>query len=69
MGLFPRNLNEYVASMGIPRGPLSKAYLVDTVNGSDSNPGTNWQSPLLTLEAAEDLCVADRHDTVLFLAG
>lgn len=69
MGLFPKNLNEYVASLGIPRGPLSKAYLVDTVNGSDSNPGTSWQAPLLTLEAAEALCVGDRHDAVLFLSG
>ena len=69
MGLFPKNLNEYVASLGIPRGPLSQAYLVDPVNGSDSNPGTSWQSPLLTLEAAENLCVANRHDTVLLLAG
>jgi len=69
MGLYPRNLNEYVASMGIPRGPLSKAYLVDPVNGSDNNHGTSWQAPLLTIEAAEALCVANRHDTVLFLAG
>jgi len=69
MGLFPKNLNEYVASLGIPRGPKSKAFLVDTVNGSDSNPGTSWQSPLKTLEAAEDLCTGDRHDAVLFLAG
>jgi hypothetical protein len=69
MALFPKNLNEYVASLGIPRGPLSKAYLVDPVNGSDSNSGTTWQAPLLTLAAAEDKCVGDRHDTVLFLAG
>jgi len=69
VALFPRNLNEYVASLGIPRGPLSKTFLVDTVNGSDSNPGTSWQAPLLTLEAAEDLCTGDRHDTVLFLSG
>lgn len=69
MGLFPRNLNEYVASLGIPRGPLSKAYLVDPVNGDDDNPGTNWLAPLKTLEAAEALCVGDRHDAVLFLAG
>jgi len=69
MSLFPKNLNEYVASLGIPRGPLSKAYLVDPVNGSDSNPGTSWQAPLLTLTAAEALCVGDRHDTVLFLSG
>ena len=69
MSLFPKNLNEYVASLGIPRGPLSKAYLVDPVNGSDSNSGTNWQSPLKTLIAAEDLTVGDRHDAVLFLSG
>ena len=69
MSLFPRNLNEYVASLGIPRGPKSKAYLVDPVNGSDSNPGTSWQAPLKTVTAAEALCVGDRHDAVLFLSG
>jgi hypothetical protein len=69
MSLYPRNLNEYVASLGIPRGPLSKAYLVDTVNGNDNNSGTSWQAPLLTLTEAEDRCVGDRHDAVLFLSG
>ena len=69
MALFPMNLNEYVAGMGIPRGPKSKVYLVDPVNGSDSNTGTNWKSPLKTLTAAEALCVGDQHDTVLFLSG
>ncbi len=69
MSLFPRNLNDYVAGMGIPRGPLSKVLAVDPVNGSDSNPGTNWAAPLLTLEAAYALTTADRHDCVLFLSG
>jgi hypothetical protein len=69
MGLFPKNLNEYVVSLGIPRGPKSKVFLVDPVNGSDSNPGTSWQAPLKTLIAAEDLCTGDQHDTVLFLSG
>jgi hypothetical protein len=69
MSLYPRSLSEYVVSMGLPRGPLSKVFLVDPVNGSDSNSGRSWQAPLLTLEAAEDLCTANRHDTVLFLAG
>lgn len=69
MGLYPKNLNEYVASMGIPRGPKSRVFLYDPVNGSDSNTGTNWKSPLKTLEAAEDLCTANRHDVVLALAG
>lgn len=69
MGLFPKNLNEYVAGLGIPRGPKSKAFLVDPVNGNDSNSGTSWQAPLKTLSAAEDKCTANQHDTVLFLAG
>lgn len=69
MGLYPKNLNEYVTSLGLPRGPLSKVFLVDPVNGDDDNTGLTWQSPLLSLEAAEDLCTANRHDTVLFLAG
>ena len=69
MGLYPKNLNEFVAGMGIPRGPLSKVYLVDPVNGSASNPGTSWQYPLLTVAAAYALCVADRHDVVLLLSG
>jgi len=69
MSLYPRNLNEYVASMGIPRGPKSKAFIYDPVNGSDSNPGTTWQVPLKSLEAAEALCTANQHDCVLALAG
>jgi hypothetical protein len=69
MGLYPKNLNEYVASLGIPRGPKSDAFLVDPVNGSDSNPGTNWDSPLKTVAAAYALCTGDQHDAVLFLSG
>lgn len=69
MGLFPRNLNEYVAQMGVPRGPDSQAYLVDPVDGSDSNNGKSWEKPLASLEAAEDLCVGDQNDAVLFLGG
>jgi hypothetical protein len=55
--------------MGIPRGPKSKAFIYDPVNGSDDNPGTTWQSPLKSLEAAEALCTANQHDCVLALAG
>ena len=69
MGLYPTNLNEYVTHLGLPRGPLSKVFLVDPVNGSDDNHGRAWNAPLKSLEAAEDLCTANRHDTVLFLAG
>jgi hypothetical protein len=42
---------------------------VDPVNGDDDNPGTNWENPMKGVEAAEDKCVGDRHDTVLLLAG
>ena len=69
MGLFPKNLNEYVASLGIPRGPLSKAYVLDTVNGDDDNTGTDWLHPLKTLAEAEDRTVGDRHDAVVWLPG
>jgi hypothetical protein len=68
MGLYPKNLKEYVSFLGVPRAYNSKVFIVDTEHGSDSNAGTSFDSPLLTLAAAEDLCTADRHDTVLFVA-
>lgn len=69
MGLFPKNINEYLALQGIPRGPKSQVYFVDTVNGNANNPGTNWKAPLLSVEAAYALCVADQHDVVALLAN
>lgn len=69
MGLFPKNLIDYVALPGIPRGPHSKIYIVDPVNGVDTNSGLSFQQPLQTVAAAYAKCVADRHDVVLFLAG
>lgn len=68
MSLFPYNLKAYAASLGIPQGPNSKVYLVDTEHGVDTNTGTTWETPLKTLLKAEDLCVTNKHDTVLFLA-
>jgi hypothetical protein len=59
------NLRKYFNLTDIPMGPKSKTYLVDPVNGSDSNPGTNLEQPLLTLAAAEDLCVSGQNDAVL----
>jgi len=63
------NLRKYFNLTDIPQGPKSKTYLVDPVNGSDSNTGVNLEQPLKTLEAAEALCVGDQHDAVLFLSG
>jgi len=69
MGLYPRNLLEYVALQGIPVGPNSNIYLVDPANGNDKNPGTNFKAPLLTLPEAYDRCITGQHDTVLTLAS
>lgn len=69
MGLFPTNINEYVVLSGIPRGPKSKVFIVDATDGSDSNPGTSFASPLATIKAAYDLCTDNQNDVVLVLAG
>jgi hypothetical protein len=63
------DLEKYLVLTGIPRGPKSKVYCVDPINGSDSNVGTSWKAPLKTLLAAEDKCVGNQHDTVLFISG
>lgn len=57
------------AMAGIPYGPKSKYYWVDPVNGVDTNDGTSPMKPKKTLAAAEDLCLANQHDTVFFIAG
>lgn len=69
MGLYPRNINEYLLALGIPRSRYSKAYLVDPVNGSDTFPGTNFAQPLASVETAFGKCVADRHDAVVLVPG
>jgi hypothetical protein len=69
MGLYPKNVNDFLVMNGIPRGPLSQVFIVDPVNGSDSNPGTNFAAPLQTVAAAYALCTADQHDTVVMIAG
>ena len=63
------DLRKYLNVLDLPMGPLSQTYLVDPVNGDDDNSGTNLEAPLKTLEAAEDMCVGDQHDAVLFLSG
>ena len=68
MGLYPRAI-DLAAQLGLPRGPNSQAFFVDPANGSDSNDGLRFEKPLLTLTAAEDLCVAGQNDAVIYLAG
>lgn len=69
MALYPRNINDFLVMEGIPRGPKSQVFLVDPVNGSDSNPGTNILAPLKSVEAAYALCVDAQHDTIVMIAG
>lgn len=54
---------------GVPFGINAKYYFVDPANGSDNASGRRVDEPLATLAAAEDLCVANRHDTVFYIAG
>lgn len=63
------NIDQFLVLQGIPRGPKSKVYIVDPTNGSDNNNGTSFKTPLATVAAAEDLCVANQNDVVLYLAG
>ena len=54
---------------GIPFSKNSKCYFVDTVNGSDSNTGLTPAEALASLAAAEDKCIAEQHDTVIWIPG
>jgi hypothetical protein len=63
------DVEKYLVLAGIPRGPKSKSYVVDPVNGSDNNTGTSFMAPLASLAAAYALCVADQHDAVIFVSG
>ncbi len=69
MGLYPKEVLEYIALCGIPRGPQSKIYVVDPVHGDDDNPGDRWKQPFATLAAAEDACVTGHHDVVLVVGS
>ncbi len=67
MSLFPPSV-EY-ALVDVPRSKGSKIFVVDYVNGSDSNPGTKWEAPLKTVEAAYALCTTLKNDVVLLVGN
>jgi hypothetical protein len=69
MSLFPKSASYYQALVGIPRGPKSNVFIVDPINGSDSNPGTTFEAPLLTVLAAYNKCTANQNDAVLLVGG
>ena len=67
MSLFPPSV-EY-ALVDVPRSKGSKIFVVDYVNGSDSNPGTKWEAPLKTVEAALALTTTLKNDVVLLVGN
>lgn len=71
MGLYPKAAVYYQALTGIPRGPYSKVFVVDpqSGHGDDNNPGTTFESPLATIQAAFDKCTANHNDAVLVVGG
>jgi hypothetical protein len=67
MSLFPRAAESALAN--IPRSKGSKVFVVDYVNGNDSNPGTKWDAPLKTIEAAYALTTTLKNDTILLVGN
>lgn len=65
------DVEKYLVMAGIPRGPKSQVYVVDPANGSDNSTdgGHSFKNPLASLEEAEDRCVANQHDVVIYVAG
>ncbi len=64
-----KQLGGVPALSGVPFGVNAKYYFVDPANGNDSNDGLSLQTAVAGLEAAEDKCVANQHDTVFYIAG
>ncbi len=69
MGLYPASIENYLLALGIPIGKNSNVFIVDPVNGDDDYDGQSFVKALASIAAAEDLCVANQHDVVLYVAG
>lgn len=67
MSLFPPSAVTELANL--PRSKGSKVFVVDYVNGSDSNTGLKWEQPLKTVEAALALCTTLKNDVVLLVGN
>lgn len=67
MALYPPSVE--AALVGVPRSRGSKVFVVDSVNGSNGNPGTKWDAPLATVEAAYALCTDLKNDAVLLVGN
>jgi hypothetical protein len=67
MSLYPPSVE--AALVGVPRSKGSKVFVVDYVNGSDANPGTKWDLPLKTVEAAYAKTTTLKNDAVLLVGN
>lgn len=64
-----RHLGGAPVGLQIPFSRDAKYYFVDPARGSDDNSGLSPETALAGIEAAEAKCVANQHDTVIYIAG
>jgi len=69
MGLYPKEILEYLTLSGVPRGMYSNIYCVDTANGSASNAGDRWKQPYASVATAYAACTTAQHDTILMVGS
>lgn len=68
------NFSNGIASQGVPIIPdipltTGSYFFVNSVVGSDNNPGTQPTRPLATVQKAINLCTAGKHDHVIVMPG
>lgn len=62
-------IEKYLVLSGIPRGPKSRAFVVDPANGSDNYDGFSFKQPLRTLTEAKSRLIANQNDAVVMVGG
>jgi hypothetical protein len=67
MSLFPPSVEYAIA--GVPRSRYSKIYVVDSLYGNNSNQGTKWDQPLLSIDAAFAKVVSLHNDIILLVGN
>jgi hypothetical protein len=55
MSLFPKTIGSQVPFLFNEWGPYNRVYCVDSVNGSDSNTGTDWKNAFATMDKGIDM--------------
>lgn len=60
--------SEVIDILDLVDGP-GEHFFVDSVNGLDTNPGSTWNSPLATIDAAIGKCSPNRGDVIYVRPG